>query len=53
MRPIELREAFTARAVGQGADVQIIEANDYLMEHEAVGAILRYRDEAQSRAVAG
>jgi peptide subunit release factor 1 (eRF1) len=53
MRPIELREAFAARAVQQSADIQIIEANDYLAEHEGVGALLRYRDEERSRAVAG
>jgi hypothetical protein len=53
MRPVELREAFTLRAVQQSADVEIIEASDYLMAHDAVGAILRYRDEPQAKAVAG
>ena len=53
MRPVELREAFTIRAVQQSADVQIIEASDYLAEHDGVGALLRYRDEERSRAVAG
>ena len=53
MRPVELREAFTARAMQQGADVQIVEANDYLSAHDGVGALLRYRDEERSRAVAG
>jgi peptide subunit release factor 1 (eRF1) len=52
MRPVELREAFIARAVQQNADIQIIEASDYLAEHEAVGALLRYRDD-QVKAVAG
>jgi peptide subunit release factor 1 (eRF1) len=52
MRPVELREAFAARAVQQGADIQIIEASDYLAEHEGAGALLRYRDEERSRAVA-
>jgi peptide subunit release factor 1 (eRF1) len=52
MRPIELREAFTARAIQQSADVQIVEASNYLMEHGGVGALLRYRDEELSRAVA-
>jgi peptide subunit release factor 1 (eRF1) len=53
MRPVELREAFTLRAVQQSADIQIVAASDYLMAHEAVGALLRYRDEPQSKAVAG
>jgi peptide chain release factor subunit 1 len=53
MRPVELREAFTARAVQQSADVQIVEASDYLVAHEGIGALLRYRDEQQSKAVAG
>ncbi|HEU5097845.1 MAG TPA: Vms1/Ankzf1 family peptidyl-tRNA hydrolase [Roseiflexaceae bacterium] len=53
MRPIELREAFTARAIQQSADIQIVEANDYLAEHEGVGALLRYRDEERSKTVAG
>jgi peptide subunit release factor 1 (eRF1) len=53
MRSVELREAFAARAVQQSADIQIIEANDYLAEHEGVGALLRYRDEERFKAVAG
>jgi len=53
MRPVELREAFTLRALQQSADIEIVEASDYLMAHEAVGVILRYRDESQSKAVAG
>src|SRR5215212_6754588 len=53
MRPVELREAFTLRAVQQSADIQIVEASDYLGAHESVGALLRYRDEPQSKAVAG
>ncbi len=53
MRPVDLREAFTARAVQQSADVQIIEASDYLVAHEGIGALLRYRDEQRSKAVAG
>jgi peptide subunit release factor 1 (eRF1) len=53
MRPVELREAFTLRALQQSADIVIIDASDYLMAHESVGAILRYRDQAQSKAVAG
>jgi peptide subunit release factor 1 (eRF1) len=53
MRPVELREAFTLRAAQQSADIQIVEASDYLASHEAVGALLRYRDEPQAKAVAG
>ena len=44
MRPVELREAFTARAIQQNAAVEIVEASDYLDRHEGVGALLRYRD---------
>jgi len=53
MRPVDLREAFTGRALQQNADVQIVEASDYLTAHEGVGVLLRYRDEPQSKAVAG
>jgi peptide subunit release factor 1 (eRF1) len=53
MQPVDLREAFTARAVQQSADIQIIEASDYLVAHDGIGALLRYRDEQQSKAVAG
>ena len=52
MQPVDLREAFTARAVQQSANVQILAASDYLVAHEGVGALLRYRDEQQSKAVA-
>jgi hypothetical protein len=52
MRPVELREAFTLRAAQQSADIQIGEASDYLVAHEAVGVLL-YRDEPQAKAVAG
>jgi len=52
MRPIDLREAFTARAVQQSADIQIVEASDYLAQQGGAGALLRYRDEERSRAVA-
>jgi peptide subunit release factor 1 (eRF1) len=53
MRAVELREAFTLRALQQSAEIKIIEASDYLNDHESVGVILRYRDEPQSKAVAG
>jgi peptide subunit release factor 1 (eRF1) len=52
--PVELREAFTARAIQQSAEVQIVESSDYLDQFEGVGALLRYRDDTQdARAVAG
>jgi peptide chain release factor subunit 1 len=53
MRPVDLREAFTLRAAQQSADIQIVKASDYLAAHESVGALLRYRDEPQAKAVAG
>ncbi len=53
MQPVDLREVFIARAVQQSAEVQIVEASDYLAEHDGVGALLRYRDDVdQDRAVA-
>ena len=55
LQPADLREAFTARAIQQSAEVQIVEASDYLAEREGVGALLRYRDDTDlsARAVAG
>jgi len=53
MRPVDLREAFTLRAAQQSADVQIVADSEYLAAHEDVGALLRYRDEPQAKAVAG
>jgi peptide subunit release factor 1 (eRF1) len=47
MQPVELREAFTARAIQQSADVQVITQSDYLDQHEGVGAILRYLETEQ------
>ena len=44
LRPVELREAFVARAIQQSADIEIVEAGDYLAQHEGVGALLRYRE---------
>jgi peptide chain release factor subunit 1 len=49
--PIDLREVFTARALQQSAGVQIVKASEYLDQHEGVGALLRYRDTEQARAV--
>jgi peptide subunit release factor 1 (eRF1) len=51
MQPVDLREAFAARAVQQSATVQIVEASDYLAAHDGVGALLRYRDDEQAREV--
>jgi peptide subunit release factor 1 (eRF1) len=44
LRPVELREAFAARAIQQNAAIEIVEASDYLDRHEGVGAVLRYRE---------
>jgi peptide subunit release factor 1 (eRF1) len=51
MRPVDLREAFAARAIQQNAAVQVIDASDYLAAHDGVGALLRYRDDEQARAL--
>jgi len=51
MQPVDLREAFAARAIQQNAALQVIEASDYLAAHEGVGALLRYRDDEQARAL--
>jgi peptide subunit release factor 1 (eRF1) len=44
LRPVDLREAFVARAIQQNAAIEIVEAADYLARHEGVGALLRYRE---------
>ena len=49
LRPVELREAFTARAVQQNAAVEVVEASDYLGQHGGVGVLLLYRDDEQAR----
>ena len=51
MQQIDLREAFTARALQQGSAIQIVEENEYLDQHEGVGALLRYRDTQQTQTV--
>jgi peptide chain release factor subunit 1 len=48
LESVDLREAFTARAAQTGATIQIVAANEYLEQHEGVGALLWYNDE-QSR----
>ncbi|GAC1364016.1 MAG: hypothetical protein NVSMB42_23760 [Herpetosiphon sp.] len=47
LQPIDLREAFTGRAIQQSADVQIVAESDFLERHDGVGALLRWRDESQ------
>ena len=51
MVQVDLREMFTARALQQGSAIQIVEASEYLDQHEGVGALLRYRDTAQAQTV--
>ncbi len=43
--PVNLREAFVARAIRQNADIQFVEASPVLDEHGGVAALLRYRDD--------
>ena len=47
MLQVNLREAFVARAHQQNAVIQIVEANDFLAQHDGVGALLYYRDDVQ------
>jgi peptide subunit release factor 1 (eRF1) len=49
--PVDLREAFTARTIQQSAELQVIAQNDYLAQHDGVGALLRYRDDEQANVV--
>jgi peptide subunit release factor 1 (eRF1) len=51
LQPVDLREAFTARALQQGSEIQIVEASDFLDQHGGVGALLRYRDTPQAKTV--
>ena len=48
MQQVDLRETFTARALQQGAAIQVVEASEFLDKHEGVGALLRYRDTPQA-----
>ena len=51
---VDLKEAFTARAMQQGATIQVVETNQYLEDHDGVGALLWYRDDqARANEVAG
>jgi hypothetical protein len=44
LRPIDLREAFVARAIQQNAAIEIVESGDYLDRCQGVGVLLRYRE---------
>jgi peptide subunit release factor 1 (eRF1) len=46
--PVPLREAFTARALGQSGSVQVLALRGALSEHAGVGALLRYRDDVDN-----
>ena len=46
LEQVDLHEAFTAKAAQQGATIQIVEAHQYLADHQGVGALLWYRDDA-------
>lgn len=45
----DLREAFTSRALGQGATIEVVDDDEYLAQHEGVGALLHYRDDQQAK----
>lgn len=45
LESVDLHEAFVAKAAQQGATIQIVEANEYLAQHEGVGALLWFRDD--------
>jgi peptide subunit release factor 1 (eRF1) len=49
VQQINLREAFTARAVQQGVEIQVVESDEYLEQHEGIGAILWYSDAEQAQ----
>jgi peptide chain release factor subunit 1 len=52
MQQVDLREAFVTRAHQQNAVIQIVESNDFLAQHDGVGALLYYRDDvSQEQAV--
>ena len=39
--PVDLREAFTARAIEQNCAIEIVEAGEYLDQHEGVTCLQR------------
>jgi peptide subunit release factor 1 (eRF1) len=51
LQPVELREAFSAKALQQSANVQVVEQSGLLDRHEGVGALLWYRDDEQARTI--
>jgi peptide subunit release factor 1 (eRF1) len=51
MQPVDLREAFTARALQQGSQIQVVEASEFLDQHDGIGALLRYRDAPKAQTV--
>jgi len=51
LEPVELREAFTALAVQSKTEIQVVESDEYLAEHEGVGAVLWYNDAQQPQTV--
>jgi peptide subunit release factor 1 (eRF1) len=51
LEPVELREAFTALAVQSSTEIQVVESDAYLAEHEGVGAVLWYNDTQQPQTV--
>jgi len=48
MQQVDLREMFTARALQQSSAIQVVEASDFLDQHEGVGAVLRWREDAEA-----
>jgi len=51
LESVELREAFTALAVQSKTEIQVVESDKYLAEHEGVGAVLWYNDTQQPQTV--
>jgi len=52
MLQVDLRELFTARALQQSSAIQVVEASDFLDQHEGVGAVLRWREDAEAEPAA-
>ncbi len=48
LEEVELREAFTNRAMQISAEVQIVDSSEYLDQNGKVGALLHYRDDIQA-----
>lgn len=45
LETVDLKEAFTAKAMQQGSTIQVVQAHPYLEQHDGVGALLWYRDD--------